>query len=41
LEFCVESGMRAALLDLSRTWTAIAEQVERLAIVRQINGLLD
>jgi hypothetical protein len=34
-------GMRAALLDLSRTWTAIAEQVERLAIVRQINGLLD
>ena len=34
-------GMRAALLDLNRSWIAIAEQVKRLAIVRQLNSLLN
>ena len=34
-------GMRAALLDLSRSWSALAEQVERLAIVRKVNSLLN
>jgi hypothetical protein len=34
-------GMRAALLDLNRSWMALAEQIERLAIVRQINALLN
>ena len=34
-------AMRTALLDLSRSWSAIAEQVERLAIVRKVNSLLN
>jgi hypothetical protein len=33
-------GMRRALLDLNHSWLAIAEQIERLEIVREINNLL-
>jgi hypothetical protein len=31
-------GMRAALLNVARSWQAIAEQIERLEIVRKINA---
>jgi hypothetical protein len=33
-------GMRKALLDLNCSWIAIAEQIERLVTVREINKLL-
>jgi hypothetical protein len=33
-------GMRRALLDLNHSWLAIAEQIERLETVREINNLL-
>ena len=33
-------GMRRALVELNRSWMAIAEQIERLEIVRGINNLL-
>jgi len=31
--------MRAALLDVSRNWLAMAAQLERLPIVREINSV--
>jgi hypothetical protein len=33
-------GSRQALLDLNRSWIAIAEQIERLETVPEINNLL-
>src|SRR3954449_9857865 len=30
-------GMRTALLNVARSWQALAEQIERLEVVRQIN----
>jgi hypothetical protein len=33
-------GMRAALLDLSRSWVAMAERIERIEQVREINSQL-
>ena len=33
-------GMRQALADLNRSWIALAEQIERLETVREINNLL-
>jgi hypothetical protein len=33
-------GMRKALLNLNCSWIAIAEQIERLDVVRDINNLL-
>ena len=33
-------GMRKALFDLNCSWIAIAEQIERLVTVREINKLL-
>lgn len=33
-------GMRKALLELNHSWLGIAEQIERLETVREINKLL-
>jgi len=33
-------GMRTALLNVARSWQAIADQIERLEIVRKINAPL-
>jgi hypothetical protein len=33
-------GMRKALIDVHHSWLAIAEQIERLVTVREINKLL-
>jgi hypothetical protein len=33
-------GMRKALIDVRQSWLAIADQIERLETVREINKLL-
>ena len=33
------AGMRTALLSVSRDWLAIADKIDRLAIVREINSV--
>jgi hypothetical protein len=33
-----KTGMRTALLRVAKSWQAIADQIERLEIVREINA---
>ena len=36
-----QAAVRTALLTLNRSWIAVANQIERLAIVRKVNSLLN